>query len=95
MGGPNGGWRCQYGSWHDLYEECTCSPAAVLAVAFGGPGKRRPDLDAAGALPDPTIPGTTVRYHVDEHLVPCLRAVLTHPAVTVVRRPRFAKELAA
>lgn len=40
-------------------------------------------------------PGTTVRYHVDEHLVPRLRAVLTHPAETVVRRPRFVKEVSA
>lgn len=34
MGHPNGAWRCQYGTWHDLYEECTCSPAAVLATAL-------------------------------------------------------------
>lgn len=38
------------------------------------------------ALPVET-PGTTIRYHIDEHLRPILRAVLTHPAVTVVRRP--------
>lgn len=74
MSRPNGGWRCQYGEWHDLYEECTCSPAAA-------------------AIPDPDRPGTTVRFHVDEHLTPCLRAVLNHPAETVVRRPSYAKEL--
>lgn len=43
------------------------------------------------ALPVET-PGTTVRYAIDEHLQPQLRAVITHPAETVVRRPSFAKE---
>lgn len=37
-------------------------------------------------------PGTTVRYAIDEHRTPCLRAVLAHPAETAVRRPRFVKE---
>lgn len=37
-------------------------------------------------------PGTTVRYAIDEHRTPCLRAVLNHPAETVVRRPRFVKK---
>ena len=53
-----------------------------------------PAADPA-ALPDPNRPGTTVRYAIDEHLVPRLRAVLAHPAVTVVRRPLYAKELAS
>ena len=44
-------------------------------------------------LPDADRPGTCVRYAIDEHRTPCLRAVLTHPAETVVRRPHFAKEL--
>lgn len=43
-------------------------------------------------LPWDERPGVTVRYHIDEHLTPCLRAVLNHPAETVVRRPSFAKE---
>jgi hypothetical protein len=43
-------------------------------------------------LPDTDRPGTTVRYHIDEHRMPCLRAVLNHPAEAVVRRPRFVKE---
>lgn len=38
---PNGGWRCSYGAWHDLYEECKCweTTAAVMHAAFGGPGR--------------------------------------------------------
>jgi hypothetical protein len=40
----------------------------------------------------PVRPGTTVRYSIDAHLVPRLRAVLTHPAVTVVRRPLTKKD---
>lgn len=53
------------------------------------------------AVVDPTDlpwverPGTTIRYHVDEHRTPCLRSVLNHPAETVVRRPRFVKEVRA
>lgn len=33
---PNGGWRCSYGAWHDLYETCKCweTNAAVMAAAF-------------------------------------------------------------
>lgn len=50
-----------------------------------------PAADPA-ALPDPDRPGTTYRYLVDEHLVPVLKAVLRHPAETVVRRPDFAKD---
>lgn len=33
---PNGGWRCSYGAWHDLYETCKCweTNAAVMQAAF-------------------------------------------------------------
>lgn len=54
-----------------------------------------PDVTPADLRPVADRPGTTVRYAIDEHLTPCLRAVMTHPAETVVRRPRFAKEYSA
>lgn len=52
-----------------------------------------PDVTPADLRPVADRPGTTVRYRIDEHLRPCLRAVLNHPAETVVRRPPYAKEL--
>lgn len=86
---PNGGWRCSYGAWHDLYETCKCweTPAAVLAPV--------PAITPTDLRPVADRPGTTVRYRIDEHRRPVLCAVLNHPAETVVRRPRFAKEVRA
>jgi hypothetical protein len=79
-----GGWRCSYGTWHGIDEHCRCAPSrSHLTAAVADPA----------ALPAER-PGTTVRYHIDEHRTPCLRAV-THPAETVVRRPHFAKEATA
>lgn len=40
-----------------------------------------PAVDPA-ALPDPDRAGTTVRYVIDEDLVPVLRAVLKHEPTT-------------
>lgn len=74
-----GGWRCSYGVWHGIDEHCRCAGAAVTP----------------SDLPWVECPGTTVRYAIDEHRTPCLRAVLNHPAETVVRRPRFVKEVSA
>lgn len=37
-------------------------------------------------------PGVTIRYHIGGDLVPEKRAYMTHPAETVVRRPRFVKK---
>lgn len=76
-----GKWRCEYGTWHGLDEKCRCtSPAFYLA-----PGLTPTALPA-------DRPGVTVRYSVDEQFRLDLRAVLNHPAETIVRRPIFAKE---
>ena len=71
-----GGWRCSYGTWHGIDEHCRCAGAVVTPTD----------------LPDADRPCVIVRYAIDEHRTPCLRAVMTHPAETVVRRPHFAKE---
>lgn len=53
------------------------------------------DLPLPTDLPDADRPCVVVRYAIDEHRTPCLRAVMTHPAETVVRRPRIVKECRA
>lgn len=74
-----GGWRCSYGNWHGIDEHCRCAGAVVTPTD----------------LPDADRPCVVVRYAIDERLVPQKRAVMTHPAETVVRRPRFVKECRA
>lgn len=70
------------GTWYWAGDAHTCPTVLMLPSAGLTPTD----------LPDGDRPGTTVRYAIDEHLTPCLRAVLNHPAETVIRRPRFAKE---
>jgi hypothetical protein len=74
-----GGWRCSYGALHAAAEHCRCAGAAVTP----------------SDLPWVERPGTCVRYAIDEHRTPCLRAVLNHPAETAVRRPHFAREMSS
>lgn len=71
-----GGWHCSYGNWHGIDEHCRCAGAVVTPTD----------------LPDADRPCVIVRYAIDEHRTPCLRAVLNQPAETVVRRPRLVKE---
>lgn len=69
------------GDWFWVSDGHTCSRTALYLP----PGLTPTDLPAER-------PGTTVRYSIDEQFRVQLKAALTHPAETVVRRPVFAKE---
>lgn len=76
--------RC--GGWYWAGDAHTCPTRGLLAPAAPVTPTDLPDADR---------PMEIRRYAIDEYRTPCLRAVLNHPAETVVRRPRFAKECRA